>query len=99
MKKNCFKYKEMLKKKVGPRADEIITSGKQLNQASVATEAIKEPGDVLSVNPDRDREFSDAWLFDSGTHTSCAQGRSGSAYMSLVKEAQSSWITCCMQNS
>ena len=40
MKKNCFKYKKMLKKKGGPGADGASTSRKQANQASVAEEAV-----------------------------------------------------------
>ena len=43
MKKNCFKYKEMLKKNGGPRADGARTCGKQSDQADVAEETIEEP--------------------------------------------------------
>ena len=66
MKKNCFKYKELLKKKGNPKADGASTNGKQTNQSGVAEKAIEEPCDVLSVNPGRGkRRFSDAWLLDS----------------------------------
>ena len=50
MKKTCSKYKEMLKKKDGPGANEASTSGKQTNQASVADEAVEKTCDVLSLN-------------------------------------------------
>ena len=49
-KKNCSKYKEILKKKGGPGADGASTSGKQSNQAGVAEEAVEQPCDILSVN-------------------------------------------------
>ena len=66
MKKNCFKYKGMLKKKSGLRADGASTSGKQSNQADIVKEAAEEPCDVLSVNLGRDKGwFSDARLLDS----------------------------------
>jgi len=61
MKKNCFKYKEMLKKKGGLGAGGASTGGKQSDQASVAEEAVEEPCDVLSLNPGRGkRRFPDA---------------------------------------
>jgi len=67
MKKNCFMYKEMPKKKGGPRADGVSTSGKQSKQVGIAEEAVEEPCDVLSVNPSGGKgRFSDAWLLDSG---------------------------------
>jgi len=53
MKKNYFKYKEMLNKKGIPGADGASTSWKHSDQAGVAEEAAEEPCDVLSVNPGR----------------------------------------------
>jgi len=40
MKKNYFKYKEMLKKKGDARADRANTSEKQLNQAGIAKKKV-----------------------------------------------------------
>ena len=61
MKKNCIKYKEMLKKKGGPEADRASTSGKQSNQAGIAEETVEEPFDIMFVNQDRGKgRFSDA---------------------------------------
>jgi len=58
-----------------------------MNQASIAQEAVKELCDVPSVNSGRGKgRFSDAWLLDSGCTNICAQERSGSAHISLLKE-------------
>jgi len=66
MKKNYFKYKKMLKKKGGPRADSASTSKKQSDQTRIAEEAVEESCDVLSMNARLDkRRSSDAWLHDS----------------------------------
>jgi len=90
MNKTCSKYKEMLKKKGGLAANRASTSGKQTNQVGVAEKAVEESCDVLLVNPSRGNgRFSDDWLLDSGAYTTCAQGKSGSAYVSILKEAQS----------
>ena len=48
MKKNYFKYKEMLKKNGSPGADGVSTSGEQMNQAGVIEEVVEEPCDLLS---------------------------------------------------
>ena len=90
MDKNCFKYKEMLKKKGGLGSDETSTSGKQKNQAGVAKKVVEEPCDALSVDLGRGKgRFLDACYLTRGAHTTCAQGRSGLAHTSLLKEAQS----------
>ena len=61
MKKNCFKYKELIKKKGGSKADEASTSEKQSDQADVAKEPVEELCDVLSVNPNKGKgRYSDA---------------------------------------
>jgi len=80
----------MLKKKGGPRADGSSTIGKQMNQAGIAEEAVEELCDVLSMNPGKGKgRFLDAWLLDSGVHTTCAKRRSSSSHISLLKEVRS----------
>jgi len=75
MKKNCFKYKEMLKKKDGPGADGASISGKESDQVGVSEEAVEEPCDVLLVNSGRGKgRFSNAWLLNSGyTYHMCTK--------------------------
>ena len=59
-KKNCFKYKRILKKKDGSGANGARTSGKQWNKVGVAKEEVEESCDVLPVNLGRGKErFSD----------------------------------------
>ena len=65
MKKICFKYKEMLKKKGVLGTDRASISGKQLNQASVLEKVVEKSCDVLSMNLSRGkRRFSDARSLD-----------------------------------
>ena len=90
MKKNCFKYKEILKKKGGPRIDGASTSGNQSNQAGVAKEAVEEPCNVLSVNPDRGKgRFSDFWLLDSACTNHMHPSKEWFSTSEPFKEAQS----------
>jgi len=60
MKKNCYKYKEMLKNKGSPRANGASNSGKQSDQAGIVKEALEEPCDILSVDTSRGKgRFTD----------------------------------------
>jgi len=59
LKKNCFKYKEILKKKDSPGADGACASGKQSDQASIAEEAVKDPCDVLVGSKTHRSSFND----------------------------------------
>jgi len=64
IKKNCMKYKEMLKRKCGKDSDWASTSGKS-NQVKVIEEADKYSCGVLTAESGKGK-YSDAWLLDSG---------------------------------
>jgi len=63
-KKNCMKYKEMLKKKGSKNSDRASTSRKT-EQVRVVEQADENPHDVLTSQSGKDK-YSDAWLLDSG---------------------------------
>ena len=64
IKKNCMKYKEMLKRKGDKDSDGASTSGK-LDQAVIVEEADEGSCDVLTAELGKGK-YSNAWLFDSG---------------------------------
>ena len=59
-KKNCFKFKEILKKKDDKDTDETSTS-ETSEQVDVVEEAYENPCDVLIAQSEK-RKYSDAWL-------------------------------------
>ena len=63
IKKNCMKYKEMLKKE-SKDSDEASTSRKS-NQTGVVEEADKDSCDVLTAKSEKNK-YSHSWLLDSG---------------------------------
>jgi len=80
-----MKYKEILKRKGGKNSDGTSTSGKS-DQAVVVEKADEYSCDVLTAESGKGK-CSDAWLFDSGAHTTCAQKGRGSVLTSLMMEA------------
>jgi len=64
MKKNCIKYKEMLKRKSDKDSDRASTSGKS-DQVGVVKEASEDSCDVLTSESEKGK-YSYAWLLDSG---------------------------------
>jgi len=62
-KKNCMKYKEMLKKKGCTDSDGASTSEKS-EKVSVVEEADENPCDVLITHSGRGK-YLDVWLLDS----------------------------------
>jgi len=64
IKKNCMKYKEILKRKGGKDSDGASTT-KKLDRARVIEEADEDSCDVLMDELGKGK-YSDAWLLDSG---------------------------------
>jgi len=88
IKKNCMKYKKILKKGGSKDSDRASTSEKS-DQAGIVKEVDENPCDVLTAKSGKGN-YSDAWLLDSGcTHTTCAQKGSSSILTSLMMEALS----------
>ena len=58
IKKNCMKYKEMLKRKGGKDSDGVSTSGKS-DQAGIIEEVYEDSCDVLTAESEKDK-YSDA---------------------------------------
>ena len=72
-------------RKGGKDFDRASNSGKS-DQAEVVEEADVDSCDVLTAES-RKEKYSNAWLFDSGAHTTCAQKGRGSVLTSLMMEA------------
>ena len=64
IKKNCMKYKEMLKRKGGKDSDGVSPSEKS-DQARVIEGAYDDACDVLTAESGKGK-YSDTWLLDSG---------------------------------
>jgi len=64
IKKNCMKYKKMLKKKGDKDSDGASTSGKS-DQAVVIENAEENACHILTAQLGK-KKYSDAWLLDSG---------------------------------
>ena len=64
IKKNCMKYKEMLKTRGGKDYDWASINRKS-DQASVVEEADENPCDVLTAESEK-KKYLEAWLLDSG---------------------------------
>jgi len=64
IKKNCMKYKEMLKRKGDKDSDGVSTSEKS-DQPGIVEEADEDSCDVLTAESGKSK-YSDAWLLDSG---------------------------------
>jgi len=93
IKKNCMKYKEMLKKKGGNDSNGASISEKS-EQADVVEKADENPCDVLTTQSGKEK-YSDAWLFDSGcTYHMCSK-KSDSVHASLSMEAVLWVMTSC----
>jgi len=73
IKKNCMKYKEILKTKGRKNSDRVSTNGKS-DQAGDVKEANKNSCDILTAESEKGK-YSDVWLLDSGAHTTSAQKR------------------------
>jgi len=79
IKKNCMKYKEMLKRKGNKDSDGASTSEKS-DQVRVVKEADKDSCDVLIAESGKGK-YSDAWLLDSGyTYHMCPKREWFSTY-------------------
>jgi len=82
-----MKYKKMQKRKGGKDSDGVSTCRKSA-QGGVVEETDENACDVLTAESGKGK-YSDAWLLDSGAHTTCTQKESGSILISLMMEALS----------
>jgi len=87
IKKNCIKYKKMLKMKDDKDCDRASTSGK-LDQAGVVKKADEDSCDVLTIESEKVNIQMLGYL-TRRAHTTLAQKRSDSVLTSLMMEALS----------
>ena len=79
IKKNCMKYKKMLKRKGDKDSNRASISGKS-DQAGVVEKADENSCDILMAKSEKDK-YSDAWLLDSGcTYYMCPKREWFSTY-------------------
>ena len=87
VKKNCMKYKEMLKRKGGKNSNGASTSGKS-DQVRVVEEVDEDSCDVLIASHKKINTQMLGYLTWSA-YITCAQKRSGSVHTSPMMEALS----------